>query len=138
MPEWRSQPPAQPPTYRACETGSPRLFVTPQQQAHSPETSHLRGTVGGCLGHLSRRWSLPTSPSRLPQQPSERRNPDGPAGAFETGRWPFPPGTVASNDPGLPGGIQSALLPHPVSRRSGCVITNQVSELKHHRFTTTQ
>lgn len=35
---------------------------------------------------------------------------------------------------GLPGGIQSALLPHPVSRRSGCVITNQVSGLEHHRF----
>lgn len=89
------------------------------------KTLHLQCTVGGCLGHLSRSWSLPNSPSsaaRPPQQPW----------SGGTLRGQLEPSRQAGNcsqqalwlptTRGLPGVGQSALLPHPVSSRSGCVI----------------
>ena len=87
------------------------------------QTSHVQHTVGGCLGLLSR-----LEPTHLPflrcQTPCAAFRAEEPCRAS----WSLldRPATVPSKHCGFqqPGGsrVQSALLPHPVSPHSGCII----------------
>ena len=104
----------------------------------------FRCTVGGCPGHLPRLCSPPASPSSAARPPHLPRLwslptplpllPD-PLGSLRSGgtlTGQLEPSRQAGNcsqqalwlptTRGLPGLGQSALLPHPVNSRSGCVI----------------